>query len=365
MGTILNMSTIISAILYQILVIQLLLNMCSAKEVPAIFAFGDSLYEVGNNFYLDTLAKPTLPNGIDFTKGKRRASGRYTNARTILDIIEEELGFTNYTPPYLSPQTTGDVILKGVNYASSGSGIFNSTGSKFGDHICMDEPINNFEKSRQDIVSKIGAAAARKLLRDALYFIAIGANDIMLLSSNVSSSHVENIKYLDNMIFKFKSQLMRVYNLDARKIAVTSAAPLGCIPFERDKFSIDDCVPHVNELAKLYNVRLKILLSELTKHLAGSIFIYMNSYTTLEDVLQNYKSYGFMNADSACCRVYGKHGGKLPCIFYARVCPNRTQYVFWDAYHPTEKANFILAKHALDGSRQYISPINIRQLANS
>lgn len=46
-------------------------------------------------------------------------------------LAEEELGFTNYTPPYLSPQTTGDVILKGVNYASSGSGIFNSTGSKW------------------------------------------------------------------------------------------------------------------------------------------------------------------------------------------------------------------------------------------
>lgn len=83
MGTILNMSIIIPAILYQIL----LLNMCSAKEVPAIFVLGDSLFEVGNNFYLHTLAKPTVPNGIDFTKGKRRASGRYTNARTILDII--------------------------------------------------------------------------------------------------------------------------------------------------------------------------------------------------------------------------------------------------------------------------------------
>lgn len=184
--------------------------------------------------------------------------------------------------------------------------------------------------------------------------------------------------------------MQRVYTLDARKIAVTSASPMGCIPFERDKFSMDDCVPHVNELAKLYNVRLEILLSELTKHLAGSKFVYMNSYTMLEDVLQNYKSYGddhlshqyrmhvfllcnlsvsfsgsgFMNADSACCRVRGKHGGKLPCVFFARVCPNRTQYVFWDAYHPTEKTNLIMAKHSMDGGRQYISPINIRQLAN-
>ena len=44
---------------------------------------------------------------------------------------EDELGFRNYTPPYLNPKTTGDVILKGVNYASSGSGIFNSTGSAY------------------------------------------------------------------------------------------------------------------------------------------------------------------------------------------------------------------------------------------
>lgn len=71
----------------------------------------------------------------------------------------------------------------------------------------MDEQINNFAKSRQDIISKIGAAAAQKLLRGALYFIAMGANDIMTRSSNVSSSYVENIKYLDNMISKFKSQL--------------------------------------------------------------------------------------------------------------------------------------------------------------
>ncbi|OMO65841.1 hypothetical protein COLO4_30968 [Corchorus olitorius] len=49
------------------------------------------------------------------------ANARYPNA-------EEELGFKDYSPPFLDPNTTGDVILKGVNYACAGSGILNSTG---------------------------------------------------------------------------------------------------------------------------------------------------------------------------------------------------------------------------------------------
>lgn len=34
-------------------------------------------------------------------------------------------------PPYLAPETAGDVLLKGVNYASGGGGILNQTGSIF------------------------------------------------------------------------------------------------------------------------------------------------------------------------------------------------------------------------------------------
>ncbi|XWS19920.1 hypothetical protein CRYUN_Cryun31cG0057600 [Craigia yunnanensis] len=325
--------------MYQILVIHFSSGICSAKKVSAIFVFGDSLVEVGNNFYINTIAKPTFPNA------------------------EDELGFRNYTPPYLNPKTTGDVILKGVNYASSGSGIFNSTGSAYGDHICMDAQINNFAKTRQEIISRIGAAAARKLLRRALHFIVIGANDIFGRAASYSLD--ENINYLDDMISKFRSQLTTLYNLDVRKIAVTNVPPIGCTPNQRDKYSTDDCVADPNELAKLYNSRLKKLLPKLTKILAGSTFVYMDSYAALDDILQNYKSYGFENADSACCRVLGKHGGKIPCVFFSRVCRDRTKYVFWDPYHPTENANLIAAKNVLDGDNRYVSPMNLRQLANS
>ncbi|XWS18705.1 hypothetical protein CRYUN_Cryun32bG0067800 [Craigia yunnanensis] len=315
---------------------------CSAQNVSAVFIFGDSLVDVGNNYYVNTLAMPTFPNGIDF-------------------VNEEELGFENFTPPYLNPNTTGDVVLKGVNYASSGSGILNSTGAVLGAPIFMDEQINNFAKTRQYIISSIGAPAAQGLLTQALYLIAIGANDIF--SGEVSTSHDS---YLDNLISKFKSQLTALYDLDARKIMVTNAPMVGCTPFERDLHSSGDgCVDFLNELAKLYNIRLKSLLPELTTNLTGSTFVYVDAYAMFEDILQNYISYGFENVKFACCQVIGEHGGLVPCGSFSRVCPDRTKYVFWDPFHPTDSANLIMAKIVLDGDLNYVSPMNIRQLVNS
>lgn len=169
-------------IIFQILVVYFfLLVSCSANQnVPAFFTFGDSLVDVGNNNYLQTIAKGNYyPFGIDFGNNP---TGRFTNGRTTFDILrkirfddihttslcdfnsdklvlqfiyvryfcnnveictlltsllshfvmtEQELGFANFTPPYLAPTTVGDVLLRGVNYASAGSGIFNSTGYTF------------------------------------------------------------------------------------------------------------------------------------------------------------------------------------------------------------------------------------------
>ncbi|XVF87079.1 hypothetical protein PTKIN_Ptkin18bG0091500 [Pterospermum kingtungense] len=360
MGTFLKRLVTICS-MYQILAINFWSGTCSAQNVSAVFIFGDSLVEAGNNYYIHTIAQPGYPNGIDFAKGS--PSGRYTNARTVADIIEEELGFVNYTPPYLAPNTTGDLILKGVNYASSGSGILDSTGLIFGERICMDKQVRYFAKTRQDIISRIGASAAHRLLRKALYLLIIGANDIIF--QEVSIIRDTNV-YLDNVLSKFKSQLTTLYSLGARKIAVASPPPVGCIPFERDShFSHDNCVSSVNDLAKLYNSRLKSLLQELTTKLPGSKFVYVNNYAISEDIFQNYRSYGFENADTACCAVTGRHGGVVPCVSSSHVCADRTKYVFWDPFHPTEKANLIGAKHALDGGLNYVSPINIRQLANS
>ncbi|VVB09110.1 unnamed protein product [Arabis nemorensis] len=94
------------------------------------YIFGDSLTEVGNNNYLQySLARSDFPwYGIDFSGGK--ATGRFTNGRTIGDIISTKLGIAS-PPPYLSLSQNDDAFLSGINYASGGAGILNETGLYF------------------------------------------------------------------------------------------------------------------------------------------------------------------------------------------------------------------------------------------
>ena len=41
------------------------------------------------------------------------------------------MGLGGFVLPYMDPNTTGDVLFRGVNYASGGGGILNQTGSIF------------------------------------------------------------------------------------------------------------------------------------------------------------------------------------------------------------------------------------------
>lgn len=53
---------------------------------PAMFVFGDSLVDNGNNNRLNSLARSNyLPYGIDFDGGQ--PTGRFSNGKTIVDFI--------------------------------------------------------------------------------------------------------------------------------------------------------------------------------------------------------------------------------------------------------------------------------------
>ena len=79
----------------KILLIIAMVDMASAAE-PVTFVFGDSLTEVGNNNYLQySLAKSNYPwYGVDFAGGQ--ATGRFTNGRTIGDIICTQLVIASF-----------------------------------------------------------------------------------------------------------------------------------------------------------------------------------------------------------------------------------------------------------------------------
>lgn len=56
-----------------------------SQKVSGLFVFGDSLVEVGNNNFLNTIARANyFPYGIDFSRG---STGRFSNGKSLIDFI--------------------------------------------------------------------------------------------------------------------------------------------------------------------------------------------------------------------------------------------------------------------------------------
>ena len=82
--------------------------------------------------------------------------------------------------------------------------------------------------------------------------------------------------------------------MGARKIVVVNVGPIGCIPYQRaiNPSSGKGCVAFPNQLAQLFNSQLRDLVTELRSNLKGSKFIYADAYRIVDDLIQNYFSYG-------------------------------------------------------------------------
>ncbi|KAL6651248.1 hypothetical protein ACP70R_010173 [Stipagrostis hirtigluma subsp. patula] len=338
---------------------------------PPFFIFGDSLVDVGNNDYLVTLSKANVPPyGVDFPFSGGKPTGRFTNGRTIADVLGEALGHKSSAPPYLAPNSSSEMLKSGVNYASGSSGIFDETGAYYIGRVPLGQQISYFEKTRAQIMNIMGEEAAADFFKKALFIVAAGSNDILeYLSPSIPFFGREKpypSDFQDALVSNLTFYLKRLNELGARKFVVPDLGPLGCIPYVRalEFMPTGECSASANQLTEGYNKKLKMMVGKMNQEMGPeSKFVYTNTYDIVMEIIQRYRQYGFDNALDPCC------GGSLPpylCISIANssfsLCEDRSKFVFWDAFHPTEAANFIVAGRLLDGDASAASPINVREL---
>lgn len=70
---------------------------------------------------------------------------------------------------------------------------------------------------------------------------------------------------------------------------------------------------------------------------------------------------GFQTSQVACCGQ-GPYNGIGLCTGFSNLCPNRDLYVFWDPFHPSEKANRIIVQQIMNGSTNYMTPMNLSSM---
>ncbi|XP_027344355.1 GDSL esterase/lipase At1g71691-like [Abrus precatorius] len=326
---------------------------CTKSLVPALYVFGDSSVDAGNNNNLNTPAKAnTFPHGIDFNNC---STGRFSNGKTFADIIAIRLGLP-MPPPYLGvSETERYQIATGINYASASSGILNSTGD--GEYLSLDKQIEYFTSTVENDLPRIlpNKIKLRHYLSKSIYLLSIGANDYTLgyLRNVMGTNNVNPEEYANFLLKQFTSHIKKIYDLGARKFVIVSVGPVGCIPglIIRTLHS-QYCNEDINQKIKPYSDKLHGTLQELQTQLPSSKFITMDTYNLYKVIRNSPEKFGITNVFDSCIGQGEK------------ICENRKLYYFYDPAHTTEAVNEIYAKECFSGN-QTCFPFNIKQLIHS
>lgn len=331
-----------------------------APLVPALFVFGDSLIDNGNNNNLASLAKANyFPYGIDFAAGP---TGRFCNGYTIVDELAALLGLP-LVPPY--SQASGQQLLQGVNYASAAAGILDDSGQNFVGRIPFNQQIQNFESTVDQIAGAVGAEAAAGRVARSILFVGMGSNDYLnnyLMPNYNTRSQYDPHQFADLLVQQYASQLTRLYKAGARRFVVAGVGSMGCIPSILAQNFMSRCSQEVDDLVLPFNANVRAMLDGLNANLPGAKFTYLDNFRVFKVILSDPASYGFNVVDRGCCGI-GRNSGQITCLPFMPPCADRERYLFWDAFHPTAAVNVIVARQAFDGAADVVSPINVRRLA--
>ncbi|CAN6456888.1 unnamed protein product [Victoria cruziana] len=325
-----------------------------SSSVPGLFIFGDSIVDCGNNdIYLNSTARADYwPYGIDFYA----ITGRFTNARTIGDTTAELLGLP-LIPCFSNPNTTGAKILRGVNYASAGSGILDTTNSST-IVTPLTAQIRSFADTTLPVLQALIGENTSSFLSDSIFLFNTGGNDF--IDHCFGDTPCVLPEFVETLIDKYTQVIEWMYSLGARKFLLFSTEVSGCTPVARSKNN-GSCIELYNYASTLLNTKLNLSIDRYQEEMADSHFVFVNLFEIMSAVIDDAAAYGIEVIGEACCRT---EAGGSSCLVDADVCSNRSNHLFFDGGHPADVANSIMAKMAFFSNfTSYTYPFNIQRLA--
>jgi hypothetical protein len=128
------------------------------------------------------------------------------------------------------------------------------------------------------------------------------------------------------------------------------------------------CNETINSAIDIYNKGLLAMVKRFNnrggpQQLRGAKFVFLDTVQSSKDLTANAAAHGFTVLDRGCCGV-GRNNGQITCLPLQRPCDDRSKYMYWDAFHPTEAVHRIYAAKAFgSNSTAEVYPINVSQLA--
>lgn len=182
--------------------------------------------------------------------------------------------------------------------------------------------------------------------------------------------------------------VQQLHGMGARKIGFVGLPPIGCVPSQRTVGGgiLRQCEETRNQAAQLYNSKIEQEIRRLSGEFGdGTKLVYIDIYDILLDLIRRPGYYGnptffafpltsilqlctrvaiwttiscvcvgFKVSTKGCCGTGTIEVTLLCNSKTATVCSDVTDYVFWDSYHPTEKAYKIIVGSIFDNYIQFL-----------
>ncbi|CAL5047859.1 unnamed protein product [Urochloa decumbens] len=326
------------------------------QKISAIFMFGDSIVDPGNNNHRPTEARANFPPyGQDFPGGV--ATGRFSNGLVPGDLLASKLGVKELLPPYLSDNLQPNDLLTGVAFASGGSG-YDPLTSTLSTARSSAEQLELFRDYKEKLAALVGEEEMTRVISQAVFFTIMGANDIVnnYFAVPLRRHDYDLPSYMDFLVSSAINFTTMLNDMGARKIGIVGVPPLGCCPSQITLAGSPsrECEASRNQAALLFNSKISKEIDRLNEERKGygSKFVYIDIYYNLLDLIQNPAFYGFKEVNKGCCGSTVLSAAIF--IAYHNACPNANDYIFWDGFHPTEKAYNIVVDKLIQQNRKYL-----------
>lgn len=277
--------------------------MANAGSIDAIYAFGDSLSDLGNAYIATGFTIPGAPY----------VNGQFSNGPIWLQTLAAGLGL-----PPLAPSLAGGTDYA-VGTAESGMTLFHAAGP-----ADLPNQLASFETAHP---------AADP---NALYTIWLGSNDLNEIPSTADSGQI--VTDFAEIVGNIDSSINTLAGLGARNFLVLTVPDVGKTPAALAEGSV--AAAAASALSLGFDTDLAANLAGL----GGLNLKVLNTYSLVDAIVANPGAYGFTNVTAPCVTGAVNYVGGTACSSDINV---QNQYLFWDQQHPTEAGHALLGEAAL------------------
>lgn len=270
-------------------------------QIDAIYAFGDSLSDVGNAFLAAGVPNPPYVNH------------QFTNGNVWVQDLAASLGLPALTPS----------LAAGNDYAAgsaqSGTTVFNTAGAA-------------------DLPAQLAAFQTAHPSADpnALYTLWIGSNDVSAIPLTATPTQVQSD--LAAITTNIDGAVETLAASGAKNFLIVDVPDLGKTPAALALGSTAAMAESTISGALDYSFLIPSLASIPG---AGSLSLkVLDTYSLVDTITLNPSVYGFSDVTDPCLTGSVNYTG-------GTVCGTPNTFLFWDEIHPTAAADQIVSSAAL------------------